>query len=185
MRGGGDVGEQRRDRLHGDDQFQQPDRIPPVGHRSDDPRPVVVQRLYVDALGAEHALVDAARQRHGLGLGPRLPPGALDAGGTSREPHDGATAEIGDQEGQLVRAEHPRERLCRGVHRLDRRDALDPVEQRADIQAAARRGHHGAILCRAFATPPPPHRRRLPCPGHVAPDVSRDAVTLLGAIPGS
>ncbi len=66
----------------------------------------------------------------------------------------GATAEISDQERQLARAELVRQCLRRGLHSLDGRHSLDPVEQRADVQAGARRSQHGRTLGRAFAATP-------------------------------
>jgi hypothetical protein len=73
----------------------------------------------VGPLGAQHLLVDGARQRHDLRvLGPVLElPGGV--GAEAAEAGDGPSAEVHDEEAELIGLEHHGQLVGHHVDRLD------------------------------------------------------------------
>jgi hypothetical protein len=116
----------------GQDQFDHADGIAAVGDR----RRQLCTRgelAHVDLLGAQHAFVDRARERQGLGLLRALLSRAGAPMQWCPEADQGAATEVRDQEAHRVRSDCGREQVGDYLDRVGRRSSFDPLQQRAKI----------------------------------------------------
>ena len=144
----------------GQGQLDHADGVAAIGDRHRQLR-AVGELVHVDLLGAQHAVVHRARQRHGLGLLGALPPRVGSPGRRCAEADEGAAAEVRDQEAHRVRPDHGGELVGDHLDGVGRGRGFDPLEQRAKIGSRTIVIAHG--LNHRLSPRPLPVR---PGPGH-------------------
>ncbi len=132
--------ERRRAGLGGQAQLEHPDRLAAVRHRGEHADSGRAVALDLDGLSQQRAALDGVPQRHPLGRLPALgAPVRVAARGRPWaviQPDQRTTAEIGDQERDLRRAEGGTQAVRQRLHGVDRRCILDGGEQLGEIQPA-------------------------------------------------
>jgi hypothetical protein len=150
VRGAADVGDLSDGGESGQSQLEQPDGVPAVGDRNDQPG-AHVDPPHIGLLRPQDAFVHGARQWQLLGLLHSAAAGAFDSVG-GRQPDDCPAAEIDDEEVHLAGVDHLRERGRDRRDRVDRRRRPHLVQEFADVQPASSPPTHGADPSRGDAS---------------------------------
>ena len=127
----GDVGQRRLVGCLAQGQLEHADRLPAIGDRREHPRSLD-SAVHHDALAGERGAVRGPRQGHPLRGFPTLRPRVLVAAGVA-EPDQRPTAEVGNQQRHLGRAEGVGEAVAEDVGGGDGRRILDGHQQFGEI----------------------------------------------------